>query len=259
MQYQRHIFIRAKAHSPRFPEGCTIVMSNWFWLGCASLLLSGCANDKLVGRADLQIIQGSQLPPPNASNTTLDRRRAYVIAPADRLNVDVFGVAELTRTVQVDTNGTFALPLVGVVQAAGRTPEELSGIIADRLRQRYMRDPQVAVNAETINQNITVEGQVRTPGLFPVTGRMTLLQALARAQGLTEDANTNYIVVFRRVGDQQMAALYDVRAIRQGLYEDPEVYAEDVISVGEDRSRRIFGLVFQTTALLTGPLIAILN
>ncbi len=235
-------------------------MKDWLWLGCVStLLLFGCAEDRLVGRPGLQIVNGSQFPAPDGSRTSLEQRRAYIVAPSDRLTVDVFGVAELTRTIQVDPNGMFTLPLVGALQAAGKTPAELAGTIADRLRGRYMRDPQVAVNAETVNQNITVEGEVRIPGIYPVTSRTTLLQALARAQGLTDNANTEYVVVFRQVSDRKMAALYDVRAIRQGMYEDPEVYGNDVISVGESRARRIFTVAFQTAALLTGPIIAILN
>lgn len=235
-------------------------MKSWLWLGCTSaFLLCGCASERFVGRSGLQVVDGTQLPAPNRVDSALQQRREYVIAPTDRLTLDVFGVTELTRTVQVDPNGMFTLPLVGTVQAAGRTPTEVASTIADRLRVRYMRSPQVAVNAETINQTVTVEGQVRTPGAYPVLGRTTLLQSLARAQGLTEDANTRYVVVFRRVNNQQMAALYDVRAIRQGVYEDPEVYGNDVITVGETQARRIFGLVFQTAALLTGPLLAIVR
>lgn len=235
-------------------------MKSWLWVGCASaLLLCGCASERFVGRPGLQVVNGTRLPVPNPTDVTLQQRREYVIAPADRLTLDVFGVTELTRTVQVDPNGVFTLPLVGTVQAAGRTPSEVAAMIADRLRARYMRNPQVAVNAETINQTVTVEGQVHTPGSYPVLGRTTLLQSLARAQGLTDDANTRYVVVFRRVNNQQMAALYDVRAIRQGAYEDPEIFGNDVITVGESQSRRTFGLVFQTAALLTAPLIAIIR
>jgi polysaccharide export outer membrane protein len=240
-------------------SGLKRFMKSWLWVGCAALLLGGCATDRLVGRPGLQVVDGARLPMPDRGDVALQQRREYVIAPTDRLTLDVFGVAELTRTVQVDPNGTFTLPLVGAVQAAGKTPTELAATIADRLRVRYMRNPQVAVNAETINQTVTIEGQVRTPGSYPVLGRTTLLQSLARAQGLTDDANTRYVVVFRRVGNQQMAALYDVRAIRQGAYEDPEIFANDVITVGETQSRRIFGLVFQTVALLTGPLLAIVR
>lgn len=235
-------------------------MKSWFWLGCSSaLLLCGCASERFVGRPGLQVVAEAQLPAPTRSDITLQQRREYVIAPADRLTLDVFGVTELTRTVQVDPNGMFTLPLVGTVQAAGKTPAEVAATIADQLRARYMRDPQVAVNAETINQNVTIEGQVRTPGAYPVLGRTTLMQALARAQGLAEDANSRYVVVFRRVNNQKMAALYDVRAIRQGMYDDPEIYANDVITVGESQSRRVFGLVFQTAALLTAPLLAIVR
>lgn len=235
-------------------------MKTWLWLGCASaFLLCGCASERFVGRTGLQVVDGARLPVPNRADVFLQQQREYIIAPTDRLTLDVFGVAELTRTVQVDPSGTFTLPLVGMVQAAGKTPTEVARVIANRLRAQYMRDPQVAVNAETINQTVTVEGQVRTPGAYPVIGRTTLLQSLARAQGLTEDANTRYVVVFRRVGNQQMAALYDVQAIRQGAYEDPEIYGNDVITVGESQARRVFGLVFQTTALLTGPLVAIIR
>jgi polysaccharide biosynthesis/export protein len=230
------------------------------WLGCASaFLLNGCASERFVGRTGLQVVNGAQLPAPDRADVVSRQRREYIIAPTDRLALDVFGVTELTRTIQVDPNGTFTLPLVGMVQAAGRTPAEVASVITDRLRAQYMRDPQVAVNAETINQTVTVEGQVRTPGAYPVIGRTTLLQSLARAQGLTEDANTRYVVVFRQVREQQIAALYDVRAIRQGAYEDPEIYGNDVITVGEAQSRRIFGLLFQTGALLTAPLIAVLQ
>lgn len=236
------------------------LMKSWLWVGCAAaLLLGGCASERFVGRPGLQVVAGAQLPVPDRADTTLQQRREYVIAPTDRLTLDVFGVAELTRTVQVDPNGTFTLPLVGMVQAAGHTPAEVAATIADRLRVRYMRNPQVAVNADTINQTVSVDGQVRTPGSYPVLGHTTLLQSLARAQGLTEDADTRYVVVFRRVGDQKMAALYDVRAIRQGAYEDPEIFANDVITVGESQSRRIFGLVFQTAALLTAPLLAVIR
>ena len=104
-----------------------------------------------------------------------------------------------------------------------------------------------------------VEGEVEQPGLYPVTGRMTLIRAVATARGLNEYANANHIVVFRQVNGKQMAALYDLRAIRQGMYEDPEVFANDVVSVGESGSARIFQRVVASSALLAAPLVAILN
>jgi polysaccharide export outer membrane protein len=229
------------------------------WFGpLMALALPGCASsDRLVGRPDLQVVPGTEFPAPTQSSANYGIR-PYVVAPSDKLNIVVFGASELSRTVVIDPNGQIALPLVGTIEAAGKTPAELSALVASRLR-RYVRDPQVEINPDTINQSVVVEGEVRLPGSFPVTTRMTLLGAVARAQGLTEAANTNYVVVFRRIGQQDMAALYDLRAIRQGVYPDPEIYANDTVSVGESRARRVFQLAFQTAALLTAPLVAVIN
>lgn len=220
---------------------------------------AGCTQpNRLVGREGLQIVDGTQLPPPGRQDLILEQR-SYLVGPFDRVSIDVYGVPELTRTVNVDASGTISLPLAGTVEAAGKTPAELAAAIADRLRNRYVRDPQVTVNADTVNQMITVDGQVEEPGQYPVTGRMTLMRAVARAKGLTEFASQNFVVVFRRVNNQQMAALYDLRAIRQGMYEDPEVYANDVVLVGESGGRRIFQTLIQSGGLLVAPLVALLQ
>ena len=228
------------------------------FLSSVALAVTGCAGARLIGRPDLQVVAGSDLPAPLRDDLVL-QRRSYIIGPFDRVDISVYGVPELTRQIQVDANGRFSLPLVGEIEAAGHTPAELGDLIGARLRGRYVRDPQVSVNADTVNQMITVDGEVETPGLYPVTGRMTLQRAIARAQGTTEYARTNFVVVFRRVNNQDMAALYDLRAIRQGVYADPEVYANDVVYVGESQARRIFNTVIQSSGLLTAPLIAVLQ
>lgn len=224
----------------------------------ACSLTGGCAGEKFVGRPELTTVVQKELPPPDRADLIV-QRRSYVVGPFDRVSIDVYGVPEISRTVNVDASGVVSLPLVGIVPAAGKTATELAAAIADRLRGRYVRDPQVTVNTETVNQTITVEGEVEQPGLYPVTGRMTLIRAVATARGLNEYANANHIVVFRQVNGKQMAALYDLRAIRQGMYEDPEVFANDVVSVGESGSARIFQRVVASSALLAAPLVAILN
>ncbi|MFV3517366.1 polysaccharide biosynthesis/export family protein, partial [Mycobacterium tuberculosis] len=100
-------------------------------------------------------------------------------------------------TVQVDGNGTAAMPLIGSFNALGKTPAELSQIIKQRLT-RYIRNPDVTVSIDTVSQTVTVDGQVAKPGAYPVTGRMTLMRAIASAQGSNEFADTSYVVVFRR-------------------------------------------------------------
>lgn len=234
-------------------------MKRVFLSFCGLLLLGGCgAPERLVGRPDLQIVQGSELPIPSREDLILERR-AYVVGPFDKVDIAVYGVPELTRTVQLDASGRFALPLIGEVEGAGLTPNQLGTLIADRLRGRFVREPQVAVNADTVNQMVTVDGEVERPGLYPVTGRMTLIRAIARAEGLSAYAQPTFVVVFRRVNNQELAALYDLRAIRQGLYPDPEVYANDVVYVGESQARRFFGTLVQASTLLVAPVVAILQ
>lgn len=219
--------------------------------------LSGCSTDKLVGRPGLQLVSGN-LPPP-AREDLLLQQRSYLIGPLDKVSVDVYGVPELTRTIQVDADGSFALPLIGKIQANGRSSSELAQIVTTALRGRYVRDPQVTVSVDTVSQQITVDGEVEKPGLYPVNGRLTLMRAIAQAQGAGEFADLSYVTVFRQVNNQQMAALYDVRAIRQGMYPDPEVYANDFVLVSEDRGARTFRAFLQSSGILIAPLIALIQ
>jgi len=110
-----------------------------------------------------------------------------------------------------------------------------------------------------VSQFVTIDGEVQAPGTYPVVGRQTLLRTLARARGATEFARLTHVVVIRDVGGQRLAALYDVRAIRQGLYADPQIYANDVITVGESRSRRLFRDIIQGSGLIVTPIVALLQ
>jgi polysaccharide export outer membrane protein len=175
--------------------------------------------------------------------------------------IDVFGIEELSKKeVQTDASGRISFPLAGIIEAAGRTPAEVEEEIEARLRSRYVRDPQVTVNLkETVSQVITVDGQVKRPGLYPVIGKMTLMRAVATAEGTAEFAKLEDVVIFRTVKGQQLAALYDLKAIRRGNYGDPEVFANDVIVVGDSQARRLFRDALQVVPLLTTPLIIALQ
>lgn len=222
------------------------------------LVMAGCAQDKFVGRPDLQTVANQSLPPPAREDLIL-QQRSYVVGPQDRLIVDIYGAPDLSRTAQVDASGDLALPLIGSLAVSGKTPADIARDVEGRLRGRYIRDPKATVTLDTANQVVTVDGQVARPGLYPVVGRMTLIRAVASAQGLTQDANTNYVVVFRQVSGVQYAALYDLRAIRNGQYADPEIYANDVVTVGQSNNRQIFQAAIQAGALLTAPIVTILN
>lgn len=219
-------------------------------------MLSGCAGPRFGGSPAIHLVEGNSLPPPERQDL-LAANRPYLIGPFDKLEIDVFGIEELSkREVQTDASGRISFPLAGVVEAAGKTPGELEQILEERLRQHYVRDPQVTVNLkETVSQVVTVDGQVREPGLYPVVGKMTLMRAIATAKGLAEYARLQDVVVFREVNGQKMAALYNLKAIREGSYEDPEVFANDVVVVGDSQARRLFKDILQASPLITTPLI----
>lgn len=225
-------------------------------------LLAACSNSMQLGGEDssVKVVDMRSLPPPERSDL-FENNRPYLIGPFDKLVIDVFGIPELSKQeVQVDASGRLSFPLAGSVDASGKTPSELEEIIEQRLSGRFVRNPQVTINLqETVSQVITVDGQVKAPGLYPVLGKMTLMRSIATAKGLDEFAKLEDVVVFRTVGGQKMAALYNLKAIRRGYYDDPEVFANDVVIVGDSPSRRLFKDVLATLPLLTYPLVTLLQ
>lgn len=225
-----------------------------------SALVVGCSNaNRLGGSPNLMISEMGALPAPDGTKHVTVAE--YRIAPLDKISITVFGLPDLSlKDVQVDAGGMVAFPLAGSIQAGGMTTTEMAAAIGGRLRGHYLRDPHVTVNLiEPLGQLITVEGAVEVPGLYPVVPQMTLLQAFASARGAADNANPDDVVVFRTVEGQRYAALYRIDDIRRGRYDDPRVYANDVIVVGESPSRRLFDRLVQAAPLFTTPLIILLQ
>lgn len=226
----------------------------------ALLAVSGCAGPKQYGGDPGIELTGRNALPAPARADIVAQSRPYLVGPFDKLSIDVFGIEELSREVQTDASGRISFPLVGTLEASGKTPDELARLIEEKLRGQYVRDPQVTVNLEeTVSQVITVDGQVRDPGVYPVVGNMTLLRAVATAKGTSEFAELEDVVVFRTVGGQRMAGLFDLKAIRQGNYPDPEIYAGDVVVVGDSEARRLFRDALQIVPAVFTPLIYLLT
>lgn len=204
------------------------------------LALSACGAGPSLGSGSSAVSVAQSLPAPGTTSDTLDFSN-YRIGPRDELIVEVFGAPELKREGEVDAGGNLSLPLVGTVVAGGKTPGEVSAAIAAKLSGRYIRNPQVTVNVKkAVGQTVTVDGAVRDPGVYPVLGRMTLQQAIASAKGAADLANLDNVVVFRRVDNRQMAALYSLKQIRAGRLGDPQIYGNDIVVVGENATRRFF-------------------
>jgi polysaccharide export outer membrane protein len=171
--------------------------------------------------------------PISVNNSPIAPNDGYRIGADDTLEVVVFQASDLSRNVQVDSAGRILMPLIGSIDAMGLTPMELSARIAVRLSEKYMRDPQVTVLVkEAMSQRVTVDGAVVQPGVYPLAGPTTLLQAVALAKGMDpRRANTHHVSVFRMTDGARVAATYDLAAIRTGKAADPEVYPKDVIVV----------------------------
>lgn len=236
-------------------------MRKTFAVVALATLLSACGGRApLVSTPQLTVVQSSTLlPAPSRADLTASDRPA-LIGPLDTIQIDVFNVPDLSREMQIDASGRISMPLVGTIDARGRTAGELATAIEASLRGRYVRNPEVTVNIKSsVSQVVTVDGQVVEPGLYPVTNQMTLMRALASAKGLSEFAKQDDVVILRTVDGRKMAGLYNISAIRRGGYDDPPIYANDVIVVGDSPQRRMFRDFVSVAPLLAAPLIAILQ
>jgi polysaccharide export outer membrane protein len=167
----------------------------------------------------------------------------YRIGTDDVLDITVFQVPELTRTVQVDTTGEFTLPIVGRVHAQGKTTDELSAQLTQQLQGRYLKDPLITVVVKTAAKNrVTVDGAVVKPGVYPLSGPTTLMQAIALANGPDPKvANMKKVQVFHETADGHRAEkTYDLIGIRDGKAIDPQVYADDIVVVEASGTRSFF-------------------
>jgi len=170
---------------------------------------------------------------------------AYKIGPQDVLDISVFKVAELSKTVQVSDTGTINLPLVGETPTAGKTAREIERDLTKKWGAKYLQSPQVTVFVKEYNsQRITVEGAVKKPGVFPIKGRMTLLQAIATAQGLDETSSST-VIVFREKQGKRAAAKFEITDIRNGNAVDPKLKAGDVVIVGKSAMKATFNTMLK--------------
>lgn len=137
--------------------------------------------------------------PANAT-TSVAGTTDYLLASGDKLTIDVYKDKDLSQSLQIRPDGKITLPLVGDIPAAGRTALQLRDAITANLKQ-YITDPVVTVIvAETAPRVIYVMGEVNKPGPQIVSGRLTVMQALATAGGFTDFANRKDIHILHKTG-----------------------------------------------------------
>lgn len=195
--------------------------------------------------------QTASTPSPSSSIVNSDAKQAavraatggseaeYRVGSQDLMEIAVFGQPELTRTVRVNSRGQISLPLVGQIDAVGLTSQQLERLIADRLTERYLQDPQVTVFIkEFTTLRFTVEGAVNKPGVYPLVGQMTLLRALAVGGGQGALSAVGEVMLFRVAPNgERITQTFDVEQIRTGEAVDPLIQNDDLVVVKRSKAR----------------------
>ncbi len=193
---------------------------------------NGTTTGSVSPRTGVAVHAGS-LPAPEILSAVPNAAQVeYRVGPSDLLEISVFQVPDLSQTVKVNASGQIAMPLIGTVQAGGKTVSELETEIKTKLEAKYLQSAQVSVFVKEANsQQVTVDGAINKPGLVTLDGQTTLLQTIAMSGGLARGANARGILVFRTVDRQKMAAKFDLVAIRAGRAADPVLYGGDIVVV----------------------------
>jgi polysaccharide export outer membrane protein len=177
---------------------------------------------------------------------------AYMIGPSDVLDISVYQVPDLTKTVQVGDDGTINYPLVGDVPAAGKTARQLEREMQGKLGATYIRTPQVSVFVKESNsQRVTIEGSIKSSGVYSLKGRTTLQQVVAMAGGINMDTDSGNVIIFRTINGTRSAARFDIDAIQSGKAEDPELQPGDVIVVDTSSTKLAFSNIMKVLPLAT--------
>lgn len=122
----------------------------------------------------------------------------YRLGPGDKLRIEVYKDPQLSQSVQVRPDGKITLPLVGDVEATGKTPLELRDSLAKSLKE-FMNNPTVTVIVvEAMSSQVTVMGEVSKPGALQIFGPTNIVQVIAMAGGFKEFANTKDVRVLRQ-------------------------------------------------------------
>lgn len=214
----------------------------------ACLLLEACGGSRRVESIPAGGEAYQVVPPPDPQEAP----RPYVIGPRDVVGIEVFQEPDFSQeAVAVDNTGNIQMPFIGKITAAGQTPDELGSVIAARLRTRYIVNPQVVVTVvRQATRFVTIEGQIKEPGVYEIDDSYTLLSVIARGKSPTKTAKLDEIVIFRNVGGQRMAGRFNLNDIRGGRAPDPKLQGGDVIVIGNSGVKSAYQELLQALPLV---------
>jgi len=175
-----------------------------------------------------------------------------VISTNDTLDVNVFKVADLSaKALIVESSGSISLPLVGSVKVGGLTISQAENRISQRLK-KYMQDPKVSITRtnKAVENRVTVEGEVKAPGVFPIKGNLSFLQAIAMAQGLSNVAESRNVLFFRDGARHSV----NLDLVRLGKIPDPILRGDDRIIVLQNPAKVREKKVIDYLPAVTAPI-----
>jgi len=188
-------------------------MNRLLCLALIAMLASGCQTAEQV-RTDPTPIQEW----PHA----MDEEQPHVLAPGDQLEVIVHSAPELTRTVTIGPDGRFRMPYTEPISAAARTIEDVKLSVQTALSSELRNPDSDVLLVKTASQHIFIGGDVEHPGQFDLPGRITPLQAIIMAGGITENDRANTVILIRQMpGGEVASTAFDLKS---GLY-DPGLAA----------------------------------
>lgn len=190
----------------------------YLWIALVVVLAAG---SRLVSA---QGVSEQQDPPAEASSP---HNNTFVIGNDDKLNINVWKDTELTKTVQVRPDGKISMPLIGELQAAGRTPLQLENEITDKLKA-YIAQPDVTVIVEQINsQKFNILGRVAKPGSYSLTTTTTVLDAIAQAGGFQDFAKQKDVYILRpKPGGGEVRLPFNYKDVIKGKHTEENVRLE---------------------------------
>ncbi|PID34406.1 MAG: polysaccharide export protein [Thiotrichales bacterium] len=230
----------------------------YFLILFTALLISACSSMESGFSDSATNEQGRKIFSDNRELDYTPPKKEYRIGSSDLLNIKVFQAEELSQSVRVDPRGNISMPLIGSLRAEGLSQSQLENAIAQKLKAKYLQNPQVTVAIEEFTkQRVTVEGEVKTAGVYPIQGEITLLQAIALAGGPSNLADPAKTVIFRKQGNTVKAYNLNLDSIREGKMRDPYILNDDRIIIHRSGSRywlREMGILMSPIRLLN-PLV----
>lgn len=217
-------------------------------------MLSACGGGSRIPMA-------AELPPAERGGiVTPVAAQDYRLGPLDTLSIKVFREPELSfDSLPVSLSGKISYPLLGELPVAGKSTAEIARQLTTQLNARYLRNASVSVSLDrAANFTVTLDGEVRKPGVYQIPGaRLSLLQAIALGEGLTENAKSDEIVVIREVEGKRYIARFDLREIRAGRSPDPQIQQTDVIVIGYSQFSSLLKLTLAALPGVAGLFIAL--